>query len=573
MFSLPSPLLSPATWLDVVIYYALFRILRWLLKPYYSPSPLRDIPGPASQSWFKGNLGQLFNAKGLPFHQNLVDQYGGMVKVYGFFGDEQLYISDPSALHSILVKEQDAYEETAVFVETNKVIFGPGLVSTTGEIHKRQRKLVAPIFSPSNLRDLVPILSNVAERLTEVLVHETESHTDPDGRSVLEMSEWISRATLETAGKAILGYSFDPLDTPVTNAYTRAIRELIPTLFSLSLVRQFAPFLVRLGPAWVRRRLVEWMPSAAVQKVRGMSDVMHTTAKNILADARAGLQNEEAGTGARAKDIISVPAAVRANKNVETNAKLSEAELTGQMTVLIFGAQDTSSSALSRILHMLAIRPDVQHTIRQEICVARGSDAPSEARLSLEQLSALPWLDAVIKETLRLYPPVPFVRRTALAERTIPFTPAPGDTRSAVTIPRGTTLFLGIAGANRLPAVWGADAADWKPERWLSGNTDAHPKFERVRLPGIYAGMMSFLGGGRSCIGYKFAEIEIKILVVALISRFEFSATEDEITWNLSQIIAPSVKTVKEGRPVEEKGCRSTSDSSSSCFKPTNNST
>lgn len=80
-----------------------------------------------------GNLGQLFNAKGLPFHQALVEQYGGMVKVshhgrmntthlicaqvYGFFGDEQLYISDPRALQSILVKEQDAYEETAVFVE------------------------------------------------------------------------------------------------------------------------------------------------------------------------------------------------------------------------------------------------------------------------------------------------------------------------------------------------------------------------------------------------------------------------------------------------------------------------
>lgn len=87
-----------------------------------------------------GNLGQLFNAKGLPFHLELVERFGGMVKVYGFFGvgsspflrfvrticlltdflwsqDEQLYISDPRALQSILLKDQDAYEETAVFIE------------------------------------------------------------------------------------------------------------------------------------------------------------------------------------------------------------------------------------------------------------------------------------------------------------------------------------------------------------------------------------------------------------------------------------------------------------------------
>jgi hypothetical protein len=83
---------------------ALLKILNRLLKPWYSPSPLRHLPGPPSQSWFAGtikichppeqaqflcragNLGQLFTAKGLPFHQELVDLYGGMVKVYGFFG-------------------------------------------------------------------------------------------------------------------------------------------------------------------------------------------------------------------------------------------------------------------------------------------------------------------------------------------------------------------------------------------------------------------------------------------------------------------------------------------------------
>ncbi|KAJ6612407.1 cytochrome P450 [Mycena sp. CBHHK59/15] len=180
-----------------------------------------------------------------------------MVKVYGFFGDEQLYISDLHALHRILIKDQDAYEETSVFVE---YIFGPGLVSTIGDIHKRQRRLIQPIFSPSNLRDLVPVFYSVAERLSDVLVREIRSRPDSFGSR--------SRAALESAGQAILGYSFDPLDSPLNNAYTNAVRELIPTIFSLSLVRQFAPFLVRLGPPWFRHKLVEWTPNEAVQRRR-----------------------------------------------------------------------------------------------------------------------------------------------------------------------------------------------------------------------------------------------------------------------------------------------------------------
>lgn len=98
------PILDLPLVIDIALYYCLYRTFKWLLSPYIFPR-FRHIPGPTSQSWFKGkqtyrlqllqgclpqvikgNLGQLFNAKGLPFHQQLVDRFGGMVKVYGFFG-------------------------------------------------------------------------------------------------------------------------------------------------------------------------------------------------------------------------------------------------------------------------------------------------------------------------------------------------------------------------------------------------------------------------------------------------------------------------------------------------------
>lgn len=74
---------------------------------------------------------------------------------------------------------------------------------------------------------------------------------------------------------------------------------------------------------------------------------------------------------------------------------------------------------------------------------------------------------------------------SAVKERAIPYLPSEDQPLSSVTIPVGTTLFVGIAGSNRLESVWGPDAKEWKPRRWLSDD----PKISSARLPGIYAGM------------------------------------------------------------------------------------
>ncbi|KDQ26140.1 hypothetical protein PLEOSDRAFT_1113674 [Pleurotus ostreatus PC15] len=538
----------------------LSRVLKFLRAQSVFP----HIPGPPSQSWITGNLGQLFTNKGLPFHLLLSERYGGIARVYGFFGDEQLYICDPRALHSILVKDQDAFDETAVFIQNNRIIFGPGLVATVGEQHKRQRKAVKPVFSVIQLKKLTPLFYELAEKLCDVISKEVRGeaimNSDTNlnaGSGRVDMSEWMSRIALETIGQAVLGYSFDPLDSRQSNPYTAAVKELIPTLFRLSIVRQFVPWLTRIGPPGFRRKLVELVPHEAVQKVKNSSDVMYTTAKGILESKRKKiperrLETEEDEAPSR-QDIITE--LLKNNERLPENEQLSEEELIGQMTVLIFGAQDTTSSALSRVLYMLSVHPNWQDDLRGEILEALDT-SDSDGRLRYEDVVKLPLLDAVLKETLRLFPPVPFVRRTATKERTIPFVTQAGDT-SSVTIPVGTTLFVGIAGANRMESVWGEDAKEWNPERWVGSRGSETAHSSSAKLPGIYAGTLSFLGGSRSCVGYKFADIEMKIILVTLLSRFTFAKTGDTIVWNLSQIISPSTatRTLGDGgvEEVEEK--------------------
>lgn len=126
-----------------------------------------------------------------------------------------------------------------------------------------------------------------------------------------------------------------------------------PTIFKLSLVRQIAPFLVSLGPPWLRRKAVELIPHEAVQKLRGMSDVMHEKAREILDLKRQELVHnpdfgDETYQGGL-KDIISalgklhapslypklMVLLVKANNATPEHEKLSENELTGQMTYVL----------------------------------------------------------------------------------------------------------------------------------------------------------------------------------------------------------------------------------------------
>ncbi|TFY83273.1 hypothetical protein EWM64_g746 [Hericium alpestre] len=176
-----------------------------------------------------------------------------------------------------------------------------------GEHHKRQRKVVQPVFAVPQLKRLVPKFYEVAHRLCDVIAQGVAEEQKETSSSVLDMSLWMSRVALESVGQTVLGYSFDPLDSPSNNPYSKAVRELIPALFSVSLIRQFAPFIARLGSPSFRRKLVELMPNATIQKIKNMSDVMYDTARDILYTKKESITefSSESGEG-QPKDVVSV---------------------------------------------------------------------------------------------------------------------------------------------------------------------------------------------------------------------------------------------------------------------------
>ncbi|KZP14950.1 cytochrome P450 [Athelia psychrophila] len=514
------------TFQNFVICSALIA-LAWRLLKLFAKHPFDNLPGPPSASIFFGNIKQFQIPQAWAFHQNIAETYGHVVKYHGFGNQAQLWVSDPKALHYILVKEQDSYD---VPFHLRKVLFGDGLAGTLGEHHRKQRKMLNPVFSPRHLQEMVPIFHHVSDKLREAILSRVTS-----GPREIDMLHWFGRTALELVGQSGLGYSFDNLDDRPPHPYSLSVKNLLPTAFRSPVLQRLLPHVSELGSPAFRRAFVKLIPFADVQSLREMVDMMDETSHEIVRSKESSnlVANEEVGGG---KDIMSI--LLKANTAAAEEDRLTDAEVIAQVTTMVFAATDTTSSALSRIFHLLAQHPEAQDRLRGEIRAARRQYGD----LDYKQLDGLQYLDAIIRETVRLYAPVSFIQRTANKDTVLPLSQPivgiDGTDIHEVAIPKGTNLSVAIMRANRDPDIWGDDAQEWKPERWLVSSPD---KVANVHFPGVYSNMMTFGGGSRACIGFKFSLLEMKVLMCVLLESYAFSLSDKDIIWNLGNIVTPSV--------------------------------
>ena len=227
--------------------------------------------------------------------------------------------------------------------------------------------------------------------------------------------------------------------------------------------------------------------------------------------------------------------------------------LATEVATFFVAGQETSSSATTWTLFSLTQEPQYQVKLREEL-LTLATDTPS-----MEELNNLPYLDAVVREALRLHSPAPITIRVAKENDVIPlekpFADVDGKMQNEIKIKKGESVIIPIKIVNRSEKIWGKDAAQFRyasryslcafitqrhkyhrPERW-----ESLPDAAR-KIPGIWGNQLTFLGGSHSCIGYKFALVEIKALLFALIRAFEF-----ELAVPLDDI---KIKRTGVGRPI-----------------------
>lgn len=517
------------------VYALLAGWLIWgVVRRFLFPHPFDKIPGPAKGSFISGNLFEVFGPNGLEFHHSLTKNYGKVVRTFGLLNERVLFIRDPKALQYIFLKDQDLYQQPNQILLSARKIFGPGLISTLGDQHKRQRKMLNPVFSIAHMKKMIPTFFAVTYDLRDVLLRKIA-----DGPQEVEMVSWLTRVALEIISLCGMGKSFSPIaENQEEHRYISSMKLLGPVGRKLLLLNKYIlPWIInyKIGTPRMHRLVADALPFPSLHKICEIIDVMHEESTHIYdskkkALAAGGKADEEQ------KDILNI--LMRENLKASAENKLEDDEVIAQISTLMFGASDTTSSAFVRILWLLAKHQDVQAKLREEIRDAKRFDGEPD----YEQLAALTYLDAVCRETLRMYPPAALLSRQALADTILPLSqPIKGTNGKDIPeihIPRGTVMQISIQETNQDPEIWGPDSGEWKPERWLSPLPDS---VLNARIPGVYSHLMTFIGGSKACIGFKFAEMEIKVILYVLIELFQFDLPKKEIFWKFTGLVSPSV--------------------------------
>jgi len=230
---------------------------------------------------------------------------------------------------------------------------------------------------------------------------------------------------------------------------------------------------------------------------------------------------------------------------------ISLTETKDHISMFIMAGHETTSQTLSFTLWELARNPVVQDRLREELAPLRNHE------LSPDEVTKYPYLDAVCKESLRLHPALPYMERVATKDDTIPLAEPINTPRGLlhhIPIHAGQIIVTPIISIQKRAAVWGADATEWKPERWLAENKHLFP--DSKSLPDGVDNLLAFSQGPRLCIGWRLGIFQYKAILSSLILDFEFVDTAMVIETRTASSLQPYVHGELEAGPILPLGVR-----------------
>ncbi|KAF8065386.1 cytochrome P450 [Lyophyllum atratum] len=478
----------------VLVVYGAYRVLKVVYAEV--TSPLRDLPGPQSPSWIYGNMAEMWEAENSVLPEKWAGEYGSTMQVATLLGMRALYTADTKALKHVIVNT-NIYQKPEVLRYGLSRFIGPGLAVVEGDKHKHQRKIMNPAFGPSQIRELTEIFVSKSIQLRDIWA---AGNFNAGGTSQVDALSWLSRATLDVIGLAGFDYRFDAMsDNPKQTELNAAFAALFETAtrkrILLALLRPFLPFLRTERDATIKR----------ARKI--MSSIGH----QLLQESKA--VNDEKDPG-KTRDLLSLLIKSNMDKNIPEYRRMSDEEVLAQIYTFIVAGHETTSLATTWALHALTQDKAVQDRLRVEL-LSVDAENPT-----MDQLNALPYLDMVVRETMRIHAPIAAMIRTAVTDDVLPLntpiTDRKGVIHDALNIRKGQIILIPVFAVNCDKSIWGEDALEFRPERWekipeAAGN-----------IPGVWGNMLTFHGGPHACIGYRFSIVEMKALLFTLIRAFEF---------------------------------------------------
>ncbi|KIY53193.1 cytochrome P450 [Fistulina hepatica ATCC 64428] len=517
--------------LVAVIVLTLFR---FVYRRYTSIS-ISKVPGP-SGTWLFGRVADLLRADVGELQFEWQQQYGPVIRLKGSVGDDFLLISDPKALQYIYQTSGYRFPKppvTRVFLE---VLSGKGLFWAAGENHRRQRKVVMPGFGVSETRAFIPIFFRTAAKMASLWRDLIAESALEDQSAVVDISSWASRGTLDAIGEAVFDYQFGALDNsdnPLSNAFRNTFNDAFSKPTNISLL---AMTIFHMMPKWFVRMIIRNVPISRLQRWRKAKNMSEDVARNFVREKGAALLEDK-----KNRDIMSL--AVKANASTDAKTRLTDIELVAQLRNLISAGHETTANSITWTLYEMARRPEYQETLRKEIHAKelemrqRGDDV-----MTAQDMESMQFLNAVIKESLRFHPAVPFINRISskvdVLPLSVPIALKTGEVVNELPIPKGQKIAASIASYNRFKPIWGEDAHTFNPYRWFRPDDGT-----KGTTLGMYANLMTFSAGLQGCIGWRIAVLELQAFLIELIGNFELTMTpkSDKVRRQASVVMSPVV--------------------------------
>lgn len=507
----------PRTSLTLLFAAGLFAALYAYLIVYRTVTlPFRNVPGPAPSSLFWGSLMEIIAAPPSAMHERWYAEYGSTFKYRAICGDWRVCSTDAGFL-SFVLGHDELFPKPPHSQKFLWKLLGPGLVTVEGEHHARQRRVVSPAFSTQALRDQTPVFFDKAAELRDKLLLFVEGRGDERpsalppapgdeaaGGRKIDVLKYLGQMAVDVIGQAGFGYDLASLSghpKPLAEAFRKMIGAgLSPG--PVQVLKTFVPFF-SFVPTRADRILDE---SNAVARAECAALIAQKTR-----DVRAAGTVDE---GAFGKDLLSLLLRSNLRDDLRPEQRMTDEDVFAQVTTFMLAGNETSATALTWILWRLALHPDMQARARAE-CAALDDTA------DFSQVNQLPYLEAVVRESLRLDSPVPATLRVTKQDVSVPLakpvTGVDGTRIDAVRLRKGTTVMVPIHVVNWAPDNWGPDSKQFNPDRWLK--EDAPYRYQN---PGVFANLMTFNHGPHNCIGYRFSLAEIKVTLFTLLRALSF---------------------------------------------------
>ncbi|KAJ2927086.1 hypothetical protein H1R20_g10025, partial [Candolleomyces eurysporus] len=494
--------------------YGLYKALKFVY--INRTSPLRHLPGPPNKGFIWGNLKEIMDSENSELHEKWIEEYGRTISYRGLFGMNRLYTTDLKAINHVLMNSY-IYQKPGPARYQLGQILGEGVLVVEGDAHKKQRRVMNPAFGAAQIRELTDIFVEKSIELRNAWESEVRKQGEDSEPPTVDVLSWLSRMTLDVIGLAGFNYKFNALsEGKEKNELNKAFSKIFETNASVSII----PLLRGFFPA------LRWLPADRDAETKQARRTMDRIGRELLDNSKAALRKSGLKVdkeSLKSKDLLTLLLRANMATDIPEHQRMSEDDVLAQVPTFLAAGHETTSTSTTWALFAIAKAPEVQAKLRDELLTV------SSDNVSMDELNALPYLDAVVRETLRIHAPVPSTLRVAVEDDvlplTTPVTDRNGKVYESIPIRKGQTLFIPVIPINRDKKIWGEDGHEFNansvlaalsPERWLSAPEAASS------IPGVWGNMLTFLGGPRACIGYRFSLVEMKALLFTLVRAFEF---------------------------------------------------